>query len=280
MGPVPAGNPLRFALLTAEPAIERWLAMAIERARTDGTARCVALLLPEAPLQMPNRASSPRDVLRWPRFWGHFLLRATLLRTDLQDPVPAGEVVPGVPTLRIPVIQKGAVTRVAEAGIQEIRGLDLDFVLLGEFGILKGEVLHAARFGIWSHHHGDPSAYRGRPACFWELHDGAPTVSAGIQRINEVLDGGAFMELVTVPTQPSFRRTMESIYRESSELLTSAARAARDRAGELEHGSGIPGSKLPAPRSRPTNAAVARCVARVVRSRLAKPSVQSDGATG
>lgn len=272
-GPEP--DPLRFVLLTGSDGIERWLAKAITGANELGLVECVAIARPEDPLHMPNRADTIGAVLRSPRHWAHFALRATALRTELTRLVPFAEALTGVPHRSVRLEQSGAVVRVTESSLDELRGLDLDFILLGEFGILKGDVLAISRHGVWSHHHGDPRRYRGRPSCFWELHDGATEVSAGIQRLNEKLDGGAFMALATVETLPSFAGTMARLYEASTGLLGTAAAHVR------RHGSPPEPIELPDPlppvHRRPTNAQVAKAVAGVV-SRKARGRRPSEGA--
>jgi hypothetical protein len=81
------------------------------------------------------------------------------------------------------------------------------------FGILKGEVLQAARLGIWSFHHGDPSLYRGTPPGFWEIHDGAPVTGAVLQRLTERLDAGVILHQGHFQTQhASYMRSRDELF--------------------------------------------------------------------
>lgn len=89
---------------------------------------------------------------------------------------------------------------------------DLDVVLRFGFGILTGEALNIARFGIWSHHHGDPEQFRGAPPGFWEIHEGAPVTGAILQRLTEKLDGGVVLDR-------AYFRTMAGNYARSLDRL-------------------------------------------------------------
>ena len=50
--------------------------------------------------------------------------------------------------------------------IENIKNLNLDLLIRGGSGILKGEILSVCRLGIISFHHGDNDFYRGGPPGF------------------------------------------------------------------------------------------------------------------
>ncbi|MGH2572289.1 MAG: glucosamine inositolphosphorylceramide transferase family protein [Actinomycetota bacterium] len=77
-----------------------------------------------------------------------------------------------------------------EADLASIKDAKLDFILRFGFGIIRGDILTAARYGIWSYHHDDEERYRGGPPCFWEIYREDPVTGAVLQRLTERLDGG------------------------------------------------------------------------------------------
>ena len=58
-----------------------------------------------------------------------------------------------------------------KSSIEKIKQLNLDIIIRGGSGILKGEILNCSRFGIISFHHGDNLFYRGKPSGFWEVKE-------------------------------------------------------------------------------------------------------------
>ena len=72
--------------------------------------------------------------------------------------------------------------------IEEIKKYNLDFILKLSRGIIKGEILNTAEYGIWSFHHDDEMKYRGRPACFWEIYNNDPVTGAILQKLSNKLD--------------------------------------------------------------------------------------------
>src|SRR6266567_2602478 len=69
--------------------------------------------------------------------------------------------------------------------------------------ILAGEILTAARYGVWSYHHGDNDFYRGGPPHFWELCERAPLSGVILQVLTEELDGGVVLCKSLFATQPT-----------------------------------------------------------------------------
>ena len=67
-----------------------------------------------------------------------------------------------------PVISKsGAVYQYKLEDIQNIKKLNLDLLIRGCRGILRGEILNICRLGIISFHHGDNDVNRGGTPGFW-----------------------------------------------------------------------------------------------------------------
>lgn len=133
-------------------------------------------------------------------------------------PVDMSALLANVPSIRCVVTNEGAYSQYfSDADIKAIRGYHLDFILRFGFGIIRGEILNSARYGIWSFHHGDPERYRGRPACFWEIYQGDDATGAVLQRLTERLDGGIVLKKGFVRTvKYSYARTIDAIYLESS----------------------------------------------------------------
>jgi hypothetical protein len=90
--------------------------------------------------------------------------------------------------------------------VSRIRACNLDVLIRFGFNILRGEILQAARFGVWSFHHGDNERYRGSPAGFWEIYEGNPLSGAMLQVLTEDLDAGTVLCQCLVATKPGLSR--------------------------------------------------------------------------
>lgn len=105
-------------------------------------------------------------------------------RTNIKQDVAAA------PTMKLTPIQKGFSQRFAADDVDRIQSAKLDVMLRFGFGIIRGDILHVARYGVWSFHHGDNREYRGGPPMFWEMYEGNPVAGVTLQILSDKLDGG------------------------------------------------------------------------------------------
>ncbi len=75
----------------------------------------------------------------------------------------------------------------------KIRTFDVDIFIRMGFRILKGGILKAAKYGVWSYHHGDNKINRGGPAGFWEVMKNQKETGVVLQILNENLDNGTIL---------------------------------------------------------------------------------------
>ena len=66
----------------------------------------------------------------------------------------------------------------------------IDAIVKFGLGLLRVPDRTVLPIPILSFHHGDPGAYRGRPAGFWELIEGASFVGQVVQILRNRLDAG------------------------------------------------------------------------------------------
>lgn len=129
-----------------------------------------------------------------------------------------------VPRLDVVAEHRGRFTQLfSQADVEAMRSHDLDFLLKFSFGILRGDVLQSARYGIWSFHHGEPERYRGAPPGFWEVYDGNPVTGAILQRLTEKLDGGVILQRCYTQTVLSSARKNYDRIQQAAQLLPRAA---------------------------------------------------------
>jgi folate-dependent phosphoribosylglycinamide formyltransferase PurN len=78
----------------------------------------------------------------------------------------------------------------SQESIDKIKKLNLDIIIRGGSGILKGEILNSAKFGVISFHHGNNLVNRGGPSGFWEVYEKNSKTGFTIQILTDQLDGG------------------------------------------------------------------------------------------
>ena len=125
----------------------------------------------------------------------------------------ATELLAGVPIIRVMPSQAKHSDVIENPDLATIRSHDLDVLIRLGFRILKGGILHAARFGVWSYHHGDNPLNRRGPSAFWEVIDGRPVTGSILQILTEDLDNGYVLYRSYTATDPvSVNRTRHRYY--------------------------------------------------------------------
>jgi hypothetical protein len=104
--------------------------------------------------------------------------------------------------------------------IKEILENDLDVIVRLGFRILRGNILNAAKCGVWSFHHGDNDVNRGGPAGFWEVFQNHPVTGSILQIINEDLDEGKVLAKSYSTTDPMLvKRNCNNYYNKTLSFL-------------------------------------------------------------
>jgi len=115
--------------------------------------------------------------------------------------ISASPFMEGVPVIYCrPEIRRKYSEYFNEVDLQTIRDHNPDFILKFGFGIVRGSVLQAAPYGIWSFHHGDEQKYRGVPPAFNEILFNDRVTGSVLQRLTETLDGGIILRKGYFPT--------------------------------------------------------------------------------
>jgi hypothetical protein len=194
--------PLRIGILLDSPKLSAFFARIIEDIQKSNFARIELLVYRKrtepAPQPQPkSRIGAIRHRLLTPNLRKRALYDA-YLRFDQRmkpanhplDTVDCSSVLVGIESIEVEPIGKKFVHRFPPEALEKIRSKDLDVMLRFGFNILSGEILTAARYGVWSYHHGDNDFYRGGPPHFWELVEKSRLSGVILQVLTEQLDGG------------------------------------------------------------------------------------------
>ena len=191
-----SGRPLlRVGVLLDSCVRPAWVAEIFEDIRRSNFARLELAIINAEPAERPQGLMS---VLADKKSRRNLLFRiyARSDRKHLGDAegpfraVDCTSVLQDVESISVLPLRKGFVHRFAEEDLERVRAKNLDVLIRFGFNILRGDILKAARFGVWSYHHGDNDSYRGGPPYFWELVEGNPISGAMLQILTEDLDAG------------------------------------------------------------------------------------------
>jgi hypothetical protein len=178
---------LRFAILCESLVLQNWMADCVRQLIDSELAEPVLLIRDVTPKRSPK--FSPRTFL-----YDWYDLHWVRRRCPATQAVDVRAQLGHLPSIDCSVTTRGKWSRYfSDADIERIESYDLDFMLRFAFHIIRGRILHSARYGVWSYHHDNEHRYRGGPPCFWEIFHGDDTNGAILQRLTERLDGGVVL---------------------------------------------------------------------------------------
>ena len=152
------------------------------------------------------------------------------IKNNVFKEISLEEMVEQTPVYYIKGEEKRFSYRFLEEDIERIKELDLDIMVRFGFGILRGEILNAAKKGIWSLHHGDNRINRGGPPAFWEVANREEVTGITLQELSENLDDGKVIKRSFIKTNnTSFYRNKIEVFWAGIELFNLAL-------DELSHG--------------------------------------------
>ena len=205
-------QPVRVGVMCNGRRFPAWQAAALRALAHVPGVEISLLIVRDAPSGGTSKLSKLRDRRRviWTLYNKGYVER----RSRASRSVDMTEELAQVPEIQCRTIPVGTFgERFSDADVDTIRSHDLDLILRFSFGIIKGEVLGAAHFGVWSFHHGDERSFRGRPPGFWEIYEHSPTVGSILQRLTERLDGGVVLHRGFFRTIPySYVRTRDEAF--------------------------------------------------------------------
>ena len=215
-------NPLRFVVLCDSLELPLWQSISLREAVEAGVAEPVGIVVRHSE-PVKNKISKwrkryqDRKLLLWRLFNRFYVNRCS----KAVDPVNMGKFLENVPVyFDDPVRITKYREQLSIGAIQFVKNSNPDFVLRFGFGILDGEILDCARYGVWSYHHGDPTQFRGQPPGFWEIAKKVPVTGVVLQRLSNELDGGEILHSGFFKTTfQSYAKTRDAIYLGSSSWL-------------------------------------------------------------
>lgn len=208
-------HPLRFGVMCTASGLSDFARRCIGHITQDGLAEPALLILDESPARPGSIGTRiKKSLLLDGNLWA---LQSKLFPLSRIPAYRLGPLPTDVPRIACKTERKGKWSEYfTPADVATIRSHDLDFILKFAFGIVRGEILEAARYGVWSYHHGDEEKYRGGPPAFWEIYQGDPVTAALLQRLTDRLDGGIVLKKCYVPTNGlSHRKNLQQIQQSS-----------------------------------------------------------------
>ena len=205
---------IRVGILLDGLEVQAWQELAIREIENSGIAKIEALIVNQTPKSSGSKSPSLYRVFRKiDRILFNEKLDAFQKKGVSQT---KGH---NIAQIKVSPVQKKFTDSFPRESLEEIKNLSLDVLIRFGFRILKGEILTAAKLGVWSFHHGDPGYYRGGPPAFWEVMNKQAITSYVLMQLTEDLDQGPILYQSWIQTDPL------SVQRNTNRLFWASAQA-------------------------------------------------------
>jgi hypothetical protein len=209
---------ISYAIMVNGQHLKRWQAETIEILNQSGLCRCVLII------SNPDVTSHKKNV------FGKLLNRRLLYNFLLNRYFNVGAeqmctLPTDVPIIEIAAEQKGVSHYFTEADILKIKEFRPAFIVRFGYNILRGAILEAAPYGIWSYHHGDERKFRGGPFGFHEIRTKTPVSGVILQKLTSRLDAGQVLlrrEYITV--MHSWKEMRQRLLAANSDMVLQAVK--------------------------------------------------------
>jgi hypothetical protein len=223
---------LRVGIMLDSYIASAWVAKTIEDLQASGFAQVALVVLntPPAPAGKPPLGKRLRNYWKLTLYhrYEQWDYERNKTKPDAKAAADLSSLLRDVPALTVHPLRKGFTDRIPEEELESIRSYSLDVLLRFGFRIIRGGILSAARYGVWSLHHDDNLEYRGGPPLFWEIYERNPVSGTILQILTDSLDGGRVIYRGHSSTQ------MSSLYRNRNPIYWKTAEYVLRRLRDLD----------------------------------------------
>lgn len=206
---------MNFGILCNGNTFQQWQLDSV-RLLIEGGHTCALLIVNDNPVE---KQTLENRLIHYPyskllcRVWFRYMIKP-----DSKKSVDITEFYKDFTEIKCVTQKKGYAEYFRKSDVDNIKSYDLDFILRFGFGIIKGDILDAAKYGIWSYHHDDDRKYRGVPTGFWEIMFGDPVNAAILQRLTDKIDSGVILHKAYFATiNHSWQANLNNLLKNSSE---------------------------------------------------------------
>lgn len=120
------------------------------------------------------------------------------------------------------ISKSGLIYKYDDKELKKIENLNLDLLIRGGSGILRGAILKVCPKGIISFHHADNDINRGGPPAFWEVFYKQKRTGFTIQLLKDELDAGDVIFKGFIPTSFLYTLNYVNLFTKANVFLSKA----------------------------------------------------------
>jgi len=217
-------TPLRIGLLLNSDSIPSWVEVLLSEIQKSNYATIALRVYDNGPTVTDptvDRSIQGRIIMKLATKFHHRFLEGASRVQDAFVPSQIPDSLTDVDSLQADTQKTQWRDTFTESDLDTIRSYDLDVLIRIGFRILEGPILDAARYGVWSLHHGDNRNNRGGPPAFWETMQSWDSVGSILQKLTPEIDNGLILSRGQAPVDRfSLKHTRNNLYWKSQSMVT------------------------------------------------------------
>ena len=214
---------LRIGLLIDSYEVPAWIYYSIERVVNSDSAEILLVILNQNSFDHASRMERHLNNRKFLVYTTLSKIDETLFRQqpDAFEIKNLEELLLSVPSVSVKTLQREQSEYFPAEDIENIKDYKLDILIKMGFSVLRGDILHVSKYGVWSLHHGNSRVNRGGPPGFWETFEKHPVTGATLQILSDDLEEPKVLSRSWLPTNlVSPRRNKNLLFWASSTLLS------------------------------------------------------------
>jgi hypothetical protein len=204
---------LKLGLLLDSFEVPAWLFHALEQIANSDYAEFAILLIKDSGPK-DNPSSGLNKLWKNPREFAYEIFNKIDEKIFLRSPnafesMNLQKMLAGVPVVALKPTHAGKLDGIEPEEVKAVRDFNLDILINVGFQALRGEIITAAKYGIWFYDHNDNRVKRGGPPGFWEVVESCPDTGAALMITNEKFQSGWAVyrsRFLTYPFSPARNR--------------------------------------------------------------------------
>lgn len=174
---------LRVGVLVDSSTIPLWAYQMLEQIRDSEYASLVLIVESDRPTDKKNLIDKLNEAL-YLRYIQLDKARCKP-RPDALKKMDIRHLLPDTAIVKIQAHRQGFVSIFKDSDVEKIKNSKLDVLIELGFRILRGNILDAAKYGIWAYRPGNDQPYQGGPVGFWEVFENRPETTISLQILRE-----------------------------------------------------------------------------------------------
>ncbi|MBD0296279.1 MAG: hypothetical protein ICV84_13935 [Flavisolibacter sp.] len=206
---------LKIALLIDSYDVRNWQYSILKEIRYSGYAEIKLVIKKDVPHR--SRSMTHPKLFQWHLKFDKLLLGR---KTDYSRTVDSENMLSDSDVMKVVPVENGSAISFTTDDVQAIKKYKCDVILNLGFGMVEGEMVNAAKYGVWAYQFGSHPAVKDEAFGYWEVMKGYETTVSTLWQMDNSNKEGKIIHCSWMPTHAlSVAKTRNAAYWRASTFM-------------------------------------------------------------